>query len=39
MMINNADFQDEIGENHIATSAQNPLRKDAFSISDEEKQD
>ena len=36
-MINNAEFQDEIGENHIATSAQNPIRKDAFSISDEEK--
>ena len=36
-MINNADFQDEIGDNHIATNAQNPLRKDAFAISDEEK--
>ena len=36
-MINNADFQDEIGDNHIATSTQNPLRKDAFLISDEEK--
>ena len=36
-MINNAEFQDEIGENHIATSAQNPIREDAFSISDEEK--
>ena len=36
-MINNAEFQDEIGENHIATSAQNPIRKDAFLISDEEK--
>ena len=28
---------DEIGENHAATSAQNPLRADAFEISDEEK--
>ena len=28
---------DEIGENHVATSAQNPLRADAFDISDEEK--
>ncbi|OYQ43460.1 GTP cyclohydrolase I FolE [Flavobacterium aurantiibacter] len=28
---------DEIGENHIATSAQNPVRIDAFEISDEEK--
>ena len=36
-MTNNAEFQDEIGENHIATSAQNPIRKDAFLISDEEK--
>jgi GTP cyclohydrolase I len=36
-MINNTDFQDEIGDNHIATNAQNPVRKDAFAISDEEK--
>lgn len=36
-MINNADFQDEIGDNHIATNAQNPIRKDAFAVSDEEK--
>ena len=36
-MTNNTDFQDEIGDNHIATNAQNPVRKDAFSISDEEK--
>jgi GTP cyclohydrolase I len=36
-MINNADFQDEIGDNHIATNAQNPIRKDAFAISDDEK--
>lgn len=36
-MINNEDFQDEIGNNHIATSAQNPIREDAFDISDEEK--
>lgn len=36
-MINNADFQDDIGDNHIATNAQNPIRKDAFAISDEEK--
>ena len=36
-MINNAEFQDEIGENHIATNAQNPIRKDAFLLSDEEK--
>ena len=36
-MINNAEFPEEIGDNHIATSAQNPIRKDAFLISDEEK--
>ena len=36
-MTNNADFQDEIGDNHIATNAQNPVRKDAFAISDDEK--
>ncbi|MSP84315.1 MAG: GTP cyclohydrolase I FolE [Flavobacteriaceae bacterium] len=36
-MINKAEFQDEIGDNHIATNAKNPIRKDAFAISDEEK--
>ncbi|WP_333601167.1 GTP cyclohydrolase I FolE [Flavobacterium sp.] len=36
-MMNNDDFQDEIGNSHIATSAQNPVRKDAFDITDEEK--
>lgn len=36
-MINNDDFHKEIGDNHIATSAQNPLRKDAFDISDDQK--
>ena len=36
-MINNDNFQDEIGENHIATNASNPLRKDAFDIPDETK--
>jgi len=36
-MINNKDIQDEIGDNHIATNAKNPLRADAFDISDEEK--
>lgn len=36
-MIQNEDFQDEIGNNHIATSAQTPLREDAFAISDDEK--
>lgn len=36
-MINNDDFSDEIGDDHIGTSAYTPLRKDAFDISDEEK--
>jgi GTP cyclohydrolase I len=36
-MINNDDFQDDLGNSHIATSAQNPVREDAFNMSDEEK--
>ncbi len=36
-MINTNDFQDDLGENHIATSAKNPVRDDAFEISDEKK--
>ena len=36
-MINNNDLQEELGNNHIATSAQNPIRLDAFAISDEAK--
>ena len=36
-MIQNEDFQDELGNDHIATSAQTPMRSDAFAISDEEK--
>ena len=36
-MAHNDDFQDEIGNNHIATNATNPLRKDAFDLSDENK--
>lgn len=31
------EILDEIGSNHIATSAQNPIRKDAFDLSDDEK--
>ncbi len=31
--------QDELGENHVATSATTPLREDAFNISDSEKID
>jgi GTP cyclohydrolase I len=36
-MINNEEFQDEIGNNHIGSSAKNPVREDAFEITDEEK--
>jgi len=36
-MTNNNDLHDEIGDNHIATSAKNPIREDAFSLSDAEK--
>ncbi len=36
-MINNEEFQDEIGNNHISTSANNPVRENAFEITDEEK--
>ncbi|QBN20085.1 GTP cyclohydrolase I FolE [Flavobacterium nackdongense] len=36
-MINNEEFQDEIGNNHISSSAKNPVRPDAFAISDDEK--
>ncbi len=36
-MIHNDDLHDEMGDNHIASSAETPLRPDAFDISDEEK--
>jgi GTP cyclohydrolase I len=36
-MINNDNFHEELGNNHIATSAENPVRKDAFEISDDQK--
>lgn len=36
-MIHNEDLSDEIGNNHIATNSENPLRTDAFILSDEEK--
>lgn len=38
-MIHNKEFDDEIGENHIATNATNPVRKDAFELSDDQKID
>lgn len=36
-MTNNEEFADEIGNNHIATNEQTPLRKDAFEKTDDEK--
>jgi GTP cyclohydrolase I len=36
-MTNNEDFNDEIGNNHIASSEQNPVRDDAFTLTDDEK--
>lgn len=37
MMELNEDFTNNIGDNHIGTSAETPIRPDAFAISDEEK--
>lgn len=36
-MIHNEDLRDEIGDDHIASSAKTPLRDDAFDISDDDK--
>lgn len=36
-MVNNDELNDELGNNHISTSINNPLRNDAFAISDEQK--
>ncbi len=36
-MIHNDDLNDPLGENHIGTNAQTPLRSDAFNITDDEK--
>ena len=36
-MINNDNFHEEIGNDHISSNAKNPIRKDAFAISDEQK--
>lgn len=36
-MNHNEDFHDELGNNHIATNAETPLRADAFTISDDDK--
>lgn len=36
-MVNSDELNDEIGNNHISTSVNNPLREDAFEISDDKK--
>lgn len=36
-MVNNDELNDEIGNNHISTSINNPLRNDAFALSDDQK--
>ena len=36
-MTYNEDSSDEIGNNHIGSSDQTPLRKNAFDLSDDEK--
>ena len=36
-MMNSEDFTDELGDNHIGTHAKNPIRPDAFEISDDVK--
>lgn len=36
-MIADDNLKDEIGDNHIGTGAQNPLRADAFEMSDDQK--
>jgi GTP cyclohydrolase I len=36
-MTNNELINDDLGENHIATSAQNPVRNDAFDLPDDKK--
>jgi GTP cyclohydrolase I len=37
LITKNEMTNDELGENHIATSAQNPVRNDAFDLSDDKK--
>lgn len=36
-MINKEESRDEIGDNHIGSCAKNPLREDAFDLTDDEK--
>jgi hypothetical protein len=35
-MKHNEEIHDEIGDNHISSCATNPLREDAFDITDDE---
>jgi GTP cyclohydrolase I len=36
-MKHNEEIHDEIGDNHISSCATNPLREDAFDITDDRK--
>ena len=36
-MINKEEFTDELGDNHISTNSENPVRKDAFELTDDKK--
>ncbi|WP_426064311.1 GTP cyclohydrolase I FolE [Flavobacterium sp. DSP2-3-1] len=36
-MIKNEELQDELGDNHVSLSANNPVRDDAFDLTDDEK--
>ena len=36
-MSHSNNFNEEIGDNHMATNAQNPIRKDAFDLTDDQK--
>ena len=36
-MINKEELTDELGDNHISTSSDNPIRKDAFELTDDKK--
>ena len=36
-MITNKESQDEIGDNHLTANANNPVRKDAFDMPDDQK--
>ena len=37
LMSHSNNFNEEIGDNHMATNAQNPIRKDAFDLTDDQK--